>query len=44
MVIEVRDQGRGFDVGGASSGTERGFGLQFMRERAELIGNVRLAT
>jgi len=35
-VLEVRDDGRGFDTE-ASQG-RRNFGLQFMRERAELIG------
>lgn len=37
-VIEIRDDGRGFDVGAAASRGRRNFGLQFMRERAELIG------
>jgi two-component system, NarL family, sensor histidine kinase DegS len=36
--LEVRDDGRGFDVGALGSGGRRNFGLQFMRERAELIG------
>jgi two-component system sensor histidine kinase DegS len=35
--VEVRDDGLGFDVGAAAGG-RRNFGLQFMRERAELIG------
>jgi signal transduction histidine kinase len=34
----VRDNGRGFDVMRLASGA-RNFGLQFMRERAELIGS-----
>jgi two-component system sensor histidine kinase DegS len=37
-VIEIRDDGRGFDVGAAAARGRRNFGLQFMRERAELIG------
>ena len=37
-VIEVRDDGRGFDVGAVAARGRRNFGLQFMRERAELIG------
>jgi signal transduction histidine kinase len=37
-VIEVRDDGRGFDVGSMAARGRRNFGLQFMRERAELIG------
>jgi two-component system sensor histidine kinase DegS len=37
-IIEIRDDGRGFDVGAAASRGRRNFGLQFMRERAELIG------
>ncbi len=36
--IEVRDDGRGFDVGAVAARGRRNFGLQFMRERAELIG------
>jgi two-component system sensor histidine kinase DegS len=36
--LEVRDDGRGFDVGAVASRGRRNFGLQFMRERAELIG------
>ena len=35
--VEIRDDGLGFDVG-AVAGGRRNFGLQFMRERAELIG------
>lgn len=37
-VLEVRDDGRGFDVGAVSSRGRSNFGLQFMRERAELVG------
>ena len=37
-VLEVRDDGRGFDIGAVSARGRRNFGLQFMRERAELIG------
>jgi two-component system sensor histidine kinase DegS len=37
-VAEVRDDGRGFDVGSVAARGRRNFGLQFMRERAELIG------
>ena len=36
--LEVRDDGRGFDVEGMTARSRRNFGLQFMRERAELIG------
>ena len=36
--LEVRDDGRGFDVGAVASRGRRNFGLQFMRERAELVG------
>ena len=36
--LEVRDDGRGFDVGAVAARGRRNFGLQFMRERAELIG------
>jgi len=36
--LEVRDDGRGFDVGTVALRGRRNFGLQFMRERAELIG------
>ena len=36
--LEIRDDGRGFDVGAAAARGRRNFGLQFMRERAELIG------
>jgi two-component system sensor histidine kinase DegS len=37
-IIQIRDDGRGFDVGAAAARGRRNFGLQFMRERAELIG------
>jgi two-component system, NarL family, sensor histidine kinase DegS len=37
-VAEVRDDGRGFDADDPPTGGRRNFGLQFMRERAELIG------
>ena len=37
-IVEVRDDGRGFDVAAVASRGRRNFGLQFMRERAELIG------
>jgi len=40
-IMEVRDDGHGFDVGSVSSGTDRHhFGLRFMRERAALIGGL----
>jgi two-component system sensor histidine kinase DegS len=37
-VVEIRDNGRGFDPAAAAGGARRSFGLQFMRERAESIG------
>jgi two-component system sensor histidine kinase DegS len=37
-VLTVRDDGRGFDVGAVAARGRRNFGLQFMKERAELIG------
>jgi len=37
-VVEVSDDGRGFDTGAVAARGRRNFGLQFMRERAELIG------
>jgi two-component system, NarL family, sensor histidine kinase DegS len=37
-ILEVADDGRGFDVNSVASRGRRNFGLQFMRERAELIG------
>jgi signal transduction histidine kinase len=36
--VEVSDDGRGFDVEAVAARGRRNFGLQFMRERAELIG------
>ena len=36
--LEIRDDGRGFDVADVAARGRRNFGLQFMRERAELIG------
>jgi two-component system, NarL family, sensor histidine kinase DegS len=37
-VVEVRDDGRGFDPAAIAARGHRNYGLQFMRERAELIG------
>ena len=37
-VLEVSDDGRGFDPSTVAARGRRNFGLQFMRERAELIG------
>jgi signal transduction histidine kinase len=37
-VLEVQDDGRGFDAGALGTRGRRSFGLQFMRERARLIG------
>jgi signal transduction histidine kinase len=37
-VLEVRDDGRGFDMESVAARGRRNFGLQFMRERAELVG------
>ena len=37
-ILEVTDDGRGFDVQAVAARGRRNFGLQFMRERAELIG------
>ncbi|MBI2781871.1 MAG: sensor histidine kinase [Chloroflexi bacterium] len=37
-VVEVRDDGKGFDADDPPVNGRRSFGLQFMRERAELIG------
>jgi signal transduction histidine kinase len=34
----IADNGRGFDVMRLASGLSRNFGLQFMRERADLMG------
>jgi two-component system sensor histidine kinase DegS len=36
--VEIRDDGRGFDADAAPVSGRRNFGLQFMRERADLIG------
>ena len=36
--VEIIDDGRGFDIGSVAARGRRNFGLQFMRERAELIG------
>jgi len=36
--VEIRDDGRGFDPEAAPVSGRRNFGLQFMRERADLIG------
>ena len=38
FVLEIRDDGRGFDVPTVALRGRRNFGLQFMRERGELIG------
>ena len=38
IVAEIRDDGRGFDADTVAARGRRNFGLQFMRERAELIG------
>jgi two-component system sensor histidine kinase DegS len=37
-LLEIRDDGRGFDTGTVAVRGRRNFGLQFMRERAQLIG------
>jgi two-component system NarL family sensor kinase len=37
-VLEVNDDGRGFDPGAIAARGRRNFGLPFMRERAGLIG------
>jgi two-component system sensor histidine kinase DegS len=37
-IVEVRDDGKGFEADDPDVGGGRHFGLQFMRERAELIG------
>src|SRR5207244_10360893 len=37
-VLEIRDDGRGFEAESVAARGRRNFGLQFMRERAELIG------
>ncbi len=36
--LVIDDNGRGFDLMRLASGASRNFGLQFMRERAELLG------
>jgi len=36
--LEIRDDGRGFDQGLVAARGRRNFGMQFMHERAELIG------
>ena len=36
--VEIRDDGKGFDADDPPAEGRRHFGLQFMRERAELIG------
>jgi len=36
--LVIEDNGRGFDLMRLASGKSRNFGLQFMRERAELFG------
>ena len=36
--LEIRDDGRGFDPGTVAARGRRNFGMQVMRERAELIG------
>jgi two-component system sensor histidine kinase DegS len=37
VIVEVRDDGHGFDVDAVAARGRRNFGLQFMRDRAELI-------
>jgi signal transduction histidine kinase len=37
-IVEISDDGMGFDIGEVATRGRRNFGLQFMRERAELIG------
>ena len=37
-ILEVRDDGRGFDQGESAERGRRSYGVQFMNERAELIG------
>jgi signal transduction histidine kinase len=36
--LDVSDDGRGFDLDAVTARGRRNFGLQFMRDRAELIG------
>ncbi|MES2211162.1 MAG: sensor histidine kinase [Chloroflexota bacterium] len=38
VVVEIRDDGRGFNTSGMETTSPRSFGIQFMRERAESIG------
>ena len=38
VVLDVQDDGAGFDPEGVSVDTERGFGLKAMRERVEALG------
>lgn len=37
-ILEIRDDGVGFDIASVASRGRRNFGIQFMQERAELIG------
>jgi signal transduction histidine kinase len=37
-IVVIADNGRGFDLLRLASGRTSNFGLQFMRERAELMG------
>ena len=37
-ILEIADDGHGFDPDGVRDAASRSFGLRFMRERAELIG------
>jgi Signal transduction histidine kinase len=37
-IVEIVDDGVGFDVGAVASRGRRNFGIQFMHERAELLG------
>jgi len=37
-LLEIRDDGRGFDLGTVAARGRRNFGMQVMHERAELIG------
>jgi len=39
FILEIRDDGRGFDIAAVAARGRRNFGLQFMRERAGLIGS-----
>lgn len=40
LVLEIHDDGVGFERAGAGAAKERGFGLRGMRERAELLGGM----